>query len=30
MNHEVDYATWKKKLPSTIEPAYDGLVIQLD
>ncbi len=30
MNHEVDYATWKKKLPSTIEPAHDGLVIQLD
>lgn len=29
MNHEVDYATWCRKLPAGIEPAYDGLVIEL-
>ena len=29
MNHEVDYDTWKAKLPAAIEPAYDGLVIDL-
>lgn len=27
MNHEVDYATWRQKLPPGVEPAYDGLVI---
>lgn len=29
MNHEVDYAAWLAKLPAGIEPAYDGLVIEL-
>lgn len=25
MTQEVDYATWKAKLPAPVEPAYDGL-----
>lgn len=29
MNHEVDYATWAAKLPNGVEPAYDGLVLEL-
>lgn len=29
MNHEVDYASWLAKLPDGVEPAYDGLVIDL-
>jgi len=29
MNHEVDYATWLAKLPDGVEPARDGLVIDL-
>ncbi|GBD43432.1 Phosphoribosyl 1,2-cyclic phosphate phosphodiesterase [bacterium HR40] len=29
MNHEVDYASWLAKLPANVEPAYDGLVIEL-
>jgi phosphoribosyl 1,2-cyclic phosphate phosphodiesterase len=30
MNHEVDYATWRAKLPDGVEPAHDGLVIEID
>ncbi len=30
MNHEVDYRAWKEKLPPGIEPAYDGLVIEVE
>ena len=30
MNHEVDYAAWRAKLPAGITPAHDGLVIELD
>ncbi len=29
MNHEVDYETWLARLPLGVEPAYDGLVIEL-
>ncbi len=29
MNHTVDYATWKAKLPQGVEPAYDGMVIEI-
>jgi len=29
MNHEVDYATWCAATPEGVEPAYDGLVIEL-
>ncbi|MGF1475196.1 MAG: MBL fold metallo-hydrolase [Geminicoccaceae bacterium] len=29
MNHEVDYETWRRDLPSGVEPAYDGLAFQL-
>ena len=29
MNHTVDYATWKAMLPPGIEPAFDGMVIEL-
>jgi phosphoribosyl 1,2-cyclic phosphate phosphodiesterase len=29
MNHEVDYADWSSRLPDTIRPAHDGLVIEL-
>lgn len=28
MDHTLDYATLKKKLPEGVEPAYDGLVIE--
>ncbi len=30
MNHEVDYAAWRQRLPEGIEPAYDGLVIEIN
>ena len=30
MNHEVDYATWQAKLPPGVEPAHDGMVLDLD
>jgi phosphoribosyl 1,2-cyclic phosphate phosphodiesterase len=30
MNHTVDYATWKAKLPKGVEPAYDGMVLEID
>jgi phosphoribosyl 1,2-cyclic phosphate phosphodiesterase len=29
MNHTVDYATWRARLPTGIEPGYDGLVIEV-
>ena len=29
MNHRVDYAEWAARLPSGVEPAYDGMVIAL-
>ena len=29
MNHTVDYATWKAKLPAGVEPGYDGMVIEV-
>lgn len=29
MNHEVDHATWQRKLPRGVAPAHDGLVIEL-
>jgi len=29
MNHTVDYATWKAKLPKGVEPAYDGMVLEI-
>lgn len=29
MNHTVDYAAWKAKLPPGVEPAYDGMVIEI-
>lgn len=29
MNHTVDYATWKAKLPPGVEPAYDGMAIEV-
>jgi phosphoribosyl 1,2-cyclic phosphate phosphodiesterase len=29
MNHSIDYQTLKRQLPSHIEPAYDGLVIDI-
>jgi phosphoribosyl 1,2-cyclic phosphate phosphodiesterase len=28
MNHEVDYAAWAEKLPESVLPAHDGLVIE--
>jgi phosphoribosyl 1,2-cyclic phosphate phosphodiesterase len=30
MNHEVDYLTWCRKLPAGVEPAHDGLVIEVE
>jgi phosphoribosyl 1,2-cyclic phosphate phosphodiesterase len=30
MNHEMDYATLCKQLPDGVEPAYDGMVIEVD
>jgi phosphoribosyl 1,2-cyclic phosphate phosphodiesterase len=29
-NHEVDYDEWLARLPAGVEPAYDGLVIELE
>ncbi|MEO1089152.1 MAG: MBL fold metallo-hydrolase [Pseudomonadota bacterium] len=29
MNHEVDYATWVGRLPAGVEPAFDGMVLDL-
>jgi phosphoribosyl 1,2-cyclic phosphate phosphodiesterase len=29
MNHTVDYATWKARLPAGVEPAYDGMTIEI-
>ena len=29
MNHLVDYAAWKARLPAGVEPGYDGLVIDV-
>ena len=29
MNHEIDYDAWRRKLPPSTEPAYDGLVIEI-
>lgn len=29
MNHEVSYAGWVDMLPSGVEPAYDGMVLEL-
>ncbi len=29
MNHEVDYQTFKARLPAGVEPAYDGLVVEV-
>lgn len=30
MNHEVDYRDWLERTPDHVEPAYDGLVIEID
>ena len=30
MNHEFDYNTLKRSLPRGVEPAYDGLIINID
>jgi phosphoribosyl 1,2-cyclic phosphate phosphodiesterase len=30
MNQEADYATWKARCPEGVEPAYDGLTVELD
>jgi phosphoribosyl 1,2-cyclic phosphate phosphodiesterase len=30
MNHTVDYAAWQAKMPKGVEPAYDGMVLQVD
>jgi len=29
MNHQVDYQTWKAKLPPGVEPGYDGMVLDI-
>jgi phosphoribosyl 1,2-cyclic phosphate phosphodiesterase len=29
MNHMVDYADWKARLPAGVEPGYDGMVIEI-
>ncbi len=29
MNHTVDYASWAGRLPPGVEPAYDGMIIEL-
>lgn len=29
MNHTVDYADWAARLPEGVEPAYDGMVIEV-
>lgn len=29
MNHSVDYADWAARLPEGVEPAYDGMVIDI-
>jgi phosphoribosyl 1,2-cyclic phosphate phosphodiesterase len=29
MSHEVDYAAWAAKLPAGVEPAHDGLVLEV-
>ena len=29
MNHEVDYVDWAARLPAGVEPAYDGMVLEL-
>ena len=29
MNHEVDYADWTARLPNGVQPAHDGLVIEM-
>ncbi len=30
MNHRVDYDTWRAKLPASVEPAYDGMVLDVE
>lgn len=30
MNHSLDYATLRARLPAGVEPAYDGMVIEID
>ena len=30
MNHEIDYDAWRAVLPPGVEPAYDGLVIEIN
>lgn len=29
MNHEVDYDDWARRLPAGVEPAYDGMILDL-
>ncbi|MBI3507006.1 MAG: MBL fold metallo-hydrolase [Proteobacteria bacterium] len=29
MNHRVDYAGWRARLPAHVEPAFDGLVLEI-
>jgi phosphoribosyl 1,2-cyclic phosphate phosphodiesterase len=29
MNHEVDYADWARRLPPSVRPAHDGLVLEI-
>ena len=29
MNHEVDYADWQRRLPPGVQPAYDGLILEI-
>jgi phosphoribosyl 1,2-cyclic phosphate phosphodiesterase len=30
MNHTIDYAAWSARLPKGVEPAYDGMIIDID
>ena len=29
MNHSVDYAAWKARLPAGVEPGYDGMEFEV-
>ncbi len=29
MNHEVDYDDWRRRLPAGVEPAYDGMELEI-
>ncbi|MBL8832173.1 MAG: MBL fold metallo-hydrolase [Rhodospirillales bacterium] len=30
MNHRVDYDAWRARLPATVEPAFDGMVLEIE